>query len=41
MINAIDRYLRDLPSFEKTDEYRSWDYAGDDEVWVAIREEGA
>jgi hypothetical protein len=40
LFNAVSRYLRDLPGFEKPDEYGGWAYAGDDEVWTAIREEG-
>lgn len=40
LFNAVSRYLRDLPGFEKPDDYGGWAYAGDDEVWTAIREEG-
>lgn len=39
MWNAVSRYLRDLPGFEKPDEYGGWAYAGDDAVWEAVRGE--
>ena len=39
MWNAVSRYLRDLPGFEKPDDYGGWGYTSDDEVWTAIREE--
>ena len=39
MWNAVSRYLRDLPGFEKPDDYGGWGYAGDDEVWAAIQED--
>jgi len=39
LFNAVSRYLRDLPGFEKPDDYGGWAYTSDDEVWAAVREE--